>query len=164
MEVARFEAKIVRGPAVGDCWIWIGALGNDGYGRFWVTRDGMDVMVRPSRYAVALATGEPVPPDLVAMHDRCDNPICVRAAWVGTSPPHVVLGTQADNLSSMGSKRRGGGQRPLWKHDGLTRAERVARSKALRDAVRTGWNGDAVRRALLVGGGRPTLFGADGMP
>ncbi|MEV0773559.1 hypothetical protein [Nocardia salmonicida] len=156
-EIARFERKVVRGPASGDCWVWTGALGDDGYGRFWLMRGGVARVVRPARYAVALYVG-PVPGDLVAMHDRCDNPVCVRAATVGGHRPHVVMGTQRENLTSMTEKGRGQGGRPVWQHDGLTRAERVARSQALRAAVRGGWNAEAVHAALLPS--RPSLFSA----
>ncbi|MBC7299898.1 MAG: hypothetical protein H5T78_02970 [Nocardia sp.] len=160
-EAARFEAKIVRGPRRADCWVWIGAIGDDGYGRFSIQRDGREHVVRPSRYAIAYFTGEPVPPGLIAMHDRCDNPICVRAGVVDDVAPHVVLGTQSENLASMGDKGRGGGgRRPRWHHDGLSRAERVARSKALRAAVRDGWDEAKVFAALAIGA-QPGLFGPE---
>jgi hypothetical protein len=32
-EVTRFRSKIVAGPGDGDCSIWIGSIGADGYGR-----------------------------------------------------------------------------------------------------------------------------------
>lgn len=169
-EIARFVAKVVRGPGPDDCWIWTGAIGDDGYGRFAIRRDSAgkfptdrtdpddirEAMVRPPRYAVALYVGV-VPAGLYALHDRCDNPICVRALDVGGHRPHVVLGTQQQNLSTMGARGRSYGGRPVWQHDGLSRTQRVARSRALRDAVRHGWDADAVRRALLVGG-QPGLF------
>ncbi|NKY88909.1 hypothetical protein HGA07_25240 [Nocardia veterana] len=172
-EIARFEAKVVRGPAPDDCWIWTGAIGDDGYGRFAVRRDdsgrfplmpgtGREVMVRPPRYAVALYVG-PVAAGWYALHDRCDNPICVRAATVGGRRPHVVLGTQQENLTTMGARGRSYGGRPVWQHDGLTRAQRVARSRALRAAVTGGWNASAVRQALLIGG-QPSLFDPSGGP
>ena len=158
-EVARFDSYVVRGPQADDCWIWRGAIADDGYGRFWVRRDGVARVIRPHRYAIARWVG-PVPADLIAMHDRCDNPICVRAVEFGGRSPHVVLGTQAENLSTMGSKGRGGGMRPAWKRLGLDRAQRVARSRALRDAVRDGWDGAAVSAALLHSA-HPTLFDAE---
>lgn len=150
-ERARFEAKVVRGPGVNDCWIWIGAIGDDGYGRFSIVRGGREQIVRPPRYAVAHYVGT-VPAGLYAMHDECDNPICVRALAVDGRRPHVVLGTQQQNLTMMGRRRRSHGGRPVWLHDGLTRAQRVARSRALRDAVRSGWDAEAVRAAMLIGG------------
>ena len=166
-EIARFAAKVVRGPGADDCWVWKGAIGDDGYGRFAIRRDesgkfptnpddGHEVMVRPPRYAVALYVGV-VPAGLYALHDRCDNPICVRALEVEGRRPHVVLGTQQQNLTTMGARGRSQGGRPVWAHDGLTRSQRVARSRALREAVRHGWDADAVGRALLIGA-QPGLF------
>ena len=55
-ELARFEALVVRGPGVDDCAIWKGAIGGDGYGRYWVRRGcGERIMVRANRYALAAA-------------------------------------------------------------------------------------------------------------
>lgn len=31
-EVVRFWVKVVRGPGPLDCWIWTGAIADDGYG------------------------------------------------------------------------------------------------------------------------------------
>jgi hypothetical protein len=31
-EIARFRSRIVAGPLVTDCWVWAGALSDDGYG------------------------------------------------------------------------------------------------------------------------------------
>ena len=94
------------------------------------------------------------------MHGRCDNPICVRAVGRFGGPAHVTLGTQSQNLAAMGAKGRGGGGLPDWQRHGLTRAERVVRSKALREAVRNGWDADAVRAALLDTS-TPSLFGPE---
>ena len=66
-EVARFRSKIVAGPGDGDCSIWIGSIGADGYGRYFITRAGMGLCVRPNRYALALAAG------VLGLHE-CDNP------------------------------------------------------------------------------------------
>lgn len=38
-ELARFCRHIVVGPDVDDCAIWVGAIGDDGYGRFHVSRN-----------------------------------------------------------------------------------------------------------------------------
>ncbi|MBY4403087.1 hypothetical protein HQO26_17380 [Rhodococcus fascians] len=115
-------------------------------------------MVRPHRYALARALGVPLTDEVTALH-LCDNPICVRVTLdentrVG-GVRHVVDGTQ--NLLDMGAKGRGGGrrQRGLWY--GPDRSARAARSRRLRDAVRGGWDEDAVRAALL-GASAPTLF------
>jgi hypothetical protein len=36
----HFWSHVVQGPAPADCWIWTGAVGDDGYGRFWVPQPG----------------------------------------------------------------------------------------------------------------------------
>jgi len=56
----------VRGPYRDDCAIWVGAIGGNGYGRFWVRRGGGErIMVRANRYALAAAQ------DVVALKARC---------------------------------------------------------------------------------------------
>ena len=54
-EIARFTSHVVCGPAASDCNIWTGAIGADGYGRYYLTRQGMGLCVRPHRYALAMA-------------------------------------------------------------------------------------------------------------
>jgi hypothetical protein len=56
-EIARFTSHVVCGPTASDCDIWTGAIGADGYGRFYLTRAGMGLCVRPHRYALALRCG-----------------------------------------------------------------------------------------------------------
>lgn len=172
-EQYRFWSHVVRGPGIRDCWIWTGAIADDGYGRWWIRRGCTERIIRPHRYALAIALGGHLDGNNVAMH-LCDNPICVRAEtppglgrpdhrgeinggvaeealggwdWGG----HVVAGTQSQNLTEMGRKGRGGG----WA--GPTRAERAARSRALREAVRGGWNEEAVT-AARTRTDQPTLF------
>jgi hypothetical protein len=114
-------------------------------------------VVRPHRYALAIELGRPLEPDEVALHEVCDNPICVRATSEALGRPHVVLGTQAQNLAGMGAKGRGGGRGQTWHWYGPDRAARVARSRALREAIRDGWDDEKVRSALLRTD-VPTLF------
>ncbi|QZH69504.1 hypothetical protein K6L26_30975 (plasmid) [Mycolicibacterium farcinogenes] len=151
-ECARFCSYVVIGPEADDCSIWVGAIGADGYGRFFITRSGTGFCVRPNRYALAMATGRPLSADVFALHD-CDNPICVKISPPESVRQHVVAGTQSENMLRMGRGRRGGG-RPSIR--GLGREARRERSVALRDAVRDGWNAEAVREALL--GVHPRLF------
>jgi hypothetical protein len=40
-EIARFTSHVVCGPTASDCNIWTGAIGADGYGRYYLTRQGM---------------------------------------------------------------------------------------------------------------------------
>ena len=78
-ELARFEALVVRGPGVDDCAIWKGAIGGDGYGRYWVRRACSErIMVRANRYALAAAQdGVALEPSVRALHG-CDNSRCAR--------------------------------------------------------------------------------------
>lgn len=156
-EVARFDSFVVRGPFESSCAIWTGAVADDGYGRFWLMRGGKQRVVRPHRYALARALGAPLGDDVTALH-MCDNPICVHVTLSGAERVrHVVDGTQSVNLLEMAAKGRGGGrrQRGLW--FGPDRAARAARSRRLREAVRHGWDEDAVQSALLDSDA-PTLF------
>jgi hypothetical protein len=77
-EIARFEAKITEGPGE-YCRIWHGAIGDDGYGRYSITRGGRERTVKPHRYAVAHKLGVPVEFGEVIEHIVCDNSICCRA-------------------------------------------------------------------------------------
>lgn len=162
-EQDRFWSHVVRGPADADCWIWTGAISDDGYGRWWIRRPSGEHIIRPHRYALALAHGGRLDADDIAMH-LCDNPICVRIEQepLGStggrgSLAHVVHGTQSQNLTEMARKGRGGGRRWPGGWYGPDRAARAERSRALRDAVQDGWNPQAVTEALTHTD-HPTLF------
>ena len=90
--VARFRSKIVAGPGDQNCNIWVGGIGADGYGRYFITRSGMGLCVRPNRYVLALATGSAVGADVFALHE-CDNPVCVKVSGSGALCERVVAGT-----------------------------------------------------------------------
>ena len=145
-EVARFRSKIVAGPGDADCSIWIGSIGADGYGQPYIARQGRGICVRPNRYALARWTGQPLEAAVLALHE-CDVPLCVKVANLAARRLHVVAGTQRDNMIRMAYTGRGGG-RPVVRRDGL-RARR-ARSVALREAVRDGWDSAAVGAALEI--------------
>ena len=150
-EIARFQRFCVAGPP-GACTIFAGAIGDDGYGRFWVNRPGGPRVVRAQRFAIAAAAGL-IREGVVAMHE-CDNPLCVA---VGAG--HLVEGTQSHNLADMGRKRRGGGSGLARGYTGLDRAARRARAVALRAAVSDGWDTERVRQALVVAmPGQNSLF------
>lgn len=153
-EIARFLRKVVRRPdtAAADsgamtCAIWTGAIGDDGYGRFSITRDGVEKTVKPHRYAAAYALGIPVMAGQVIEHVVCDNPICVHA-HPDPALGHIWPSTQSDNLRRMQAKGRAG---RWWIRgwSGLARAERAERSRQLAAVVRGGWDDDAVREVLL---------------
>jgi len=156
-ELRRFEESVVRGPGRQDCAIWCSALGADGYGRFWVRRGGKRIMVRANRYALAAAlNGKALEPWVRALHG-CDNPACVRVslpAEMGLR--HIIAGSQRDNMLMMARARRGGGRVAVRRGDHGVKARR-ARAVALREAVRHGWDAEAVEAALL-GSTDPTLW------
>ena len=159
-ELARFTAYVVAGPSDSDCAMWIGAIGDDGYGRFWIRRDGVPRVVRAHRYALAASlSGRELAGSALALHE-CDNPLCVRVTDPAGAPAgvllHVVTGSQAQNMQRMGRRGRGGGRRAIPGR-GEPLAARVRRSVALRAAVRDGWDGNAVAAALL-GEDQPTLW------
>ncbi|MGO9034804.1 hypothetical protein [Mycobacterium sp.] len=156
-ELDRFEANVVRGPETNDCAIWRASLGGDGYGRWWVRRGGMRIMVRANRYALASAVdGAPLEPWVRAL-DGCNNTVCVCVSSAGeTGLLHVVPGSQRDIMVMMARAGRGGGCVAVRRGDNVVKARR-ARAVALRDAVRNGWDADAVAAALL-GSKEPTLW------
>lgn len=89
-EWARLRAYV----AVTDrCWIYTGAVADDGYGRFWAptaaAAEGRSENVRPSRWVWQAHNG-PIPGGSVIRHD-CDVTLCVR-------PACLRLGDQTDNL------------------------------------------------------------------
>lgn len=146
-EIDRFWAKVVRGPGTRDCWLWVGAIADDGYGRFWLHRDGQQRVVRPHRYAVAAVHGLQLGQHDVVEHVVCDNPICVRAE-PDPRTGHVWPSTQAANLARMGQRGRGGGASWQWRWTSTDRATLAARSRAQREAVSGGWDADRLRAAL----------------
>lgn len=159
-EILRFQRRVVTGPLDTDCHVWTGALSDDGYGVYRITRDGVRHVVRTPRYALALSLkGSVLEPEVFALHE-CDNPCCVRTITaeelVGGLAPHVVGGDRRDNMRRMARMRRGGGRRAI-----LTRnagaASRAERSRAIRAAVADGWNAELVAAALL-GSVQPTLW------
>ena len=159
-EIDRFWRFVVKGPAASDCWIWTGAIADDGYGRFWVGRPGGPAVVRAHRYAYAIAHGS-ISGAEMGEHQVCDNPVCVKATTGRDT--HILAGGHAGNMASMGRKGRGGGGRLRgWAR--LDKAGRAARSRALRAAVVDGWDAAAVTRALgrpVVGSDGPALFEFD---
>lgn len=159
-EIERFQQRIVAGRLITDCWIWVGGISDDGYGVFRVRRDGVSRVVRTSRYALALASpGHELAPDVMGLHE-CDNTVCVRVVAaldvLRGVPAHVIGGDQRANMARMARMRRGGGRRAILAR-GAGVAARVERARAIRAAVRHGWDQDQVAAALL-GTRQPMLW------
>lgn len=89
----RFWSKVdQRGP--NDCWPWLGARHERGYGRFILGERNR----RANRVAWEIANARPVPDGMLVCHS-CDNPPCV-------NPAHLWIGTLADNARDMVAKGR----------------------------------------------------------
>ncbi len=116
-------------------------------------------MVRPPRYALAVAAGGAALDGYVRALHECDVPMCVRVITAeelrGGVRPHVVGGTQRENMERMARARRGGGSPAVIARQAGVKARRE-QALALRAAVRSGWNSEAVEAALL--GGQPRLW------
>lgn len=96
-DVRRFWGKIQTGSPV-DCWLWTGAAGLFGHGRFKVAGK----LYSPHRIALTLARG-PIPAGMVVMH-LCDNPPCC-------NPTHLRTGSQSENSQDTWRKGRRRGRR-----------------------------------------------------
>ena len=147
-ELERFWAHVVKGPRSDDCWLWTGAVSDDGYGRFWTAGvDGGQRTIRPQRYAYRLATGVDLPATVLLLH-RCDVPLCVHAD-ANPQRSHVRPGTTRDNMDDRSRRGRARNGTTTLGMRGLARAERARRSRQLRDAIRDGgWDDHAIRSIL----------------
>ena len=145
--VRRFWERVVKAPGDG-CWVHTGAVsGVDGYSRLSWRRNGVSRTESGHRFALLLA-GQ-LTDGVVAEH-RCNEPLCVRV-----HPAHVIASTQSANLRYAVACGRAGDTRTL-----ATPIDRRARSVAVRDALRGGW--DPAAYAAASGHApppqHPTLF------
>src|SRR3972149_1210769 len=94
----RIESKSIPIPESG-CWIWEGAINEDGYGRFVINRKKI---VGAHRKSYQAFIGQ-IPSGMHVLHS-CDQPSCV-------NPKHLFLGNQDINNKDCMKKRR------HWAHD-----------------------------------------------
>lgn len=88
----RFEEKLERVTESG-CWLWTGALKDNGYGDFWLGGK----VIGAHRASHILFNG-PLADDEDACH-RCDVRCCV-------NPAHVFAGSRSDNMQDCSNKGR----------------------------------------------------------
>jgi len=122
LECALRSRVRVAGPD--DCWLWVGARNDRGYGQF----RRFKTFHYAHRVAYELAHG--ALGERQVCH-RCDNPGCC-------NPAHLFPGTARDNMQDMHSKGR-------WPADRVARGEAVGGSRLTEDDVR------AIRRRIVAG-------------
>lgn len=88
--IARFWTYVEKTET---CWLWIGALSDNGYGRLHVHRRSLSV----HRLSYVIHRGA-IPEGQYVLH-HCDRRACIR-------PDHLFLGTHLDNINDMLQKKR----------------------------------------------------------
>jgi hypothetical protein len=84
------------GPLPTKCWIWQGALFDDGYGVcHW--HNGNQIHQRAHRVSWMFHNGE-ITDDLCVLH-HCDTPVCI-------NPDHLYVGTPQDNMDDKMARGR----------------------------------------------------------
>lgn len=155
----RFWKHVVQGPAPTDCWIWTGAIGDDGYGRFWLPEpDGGQRAMRPQRWFYEHLTGTTLHPSTLLLH-ACDVPLCVHVD-VDLSVSHLAPGTHRENMLERVQRGRHRNASTALRTISFPRSERVRLSRELREAFRDdGWDAAAVRACKTgIAAGTPTLW------
>lgn len=158
-EDERFWSHVIKGPGPDDCWIWVGAISDDGYGRFWTRPDGArQRAVRPSRYAHQRVTGRVLPSTVMLLH-ACDVPLCVHVD-VDPAVSHLFEGDHRVNMLDREQKHRGGNQWSALGWRDISRRQRVTRSRALRATLlEHGWDRARISGVLAgVDQNQPRLF------
>lgn len=145
--IDQFWSRVVEAPGDG-CWILVSAIsGVDGYTRLSWRSGGVSRTESGHRFALLIA-GQ-LREGVVGEH-RCNEPLCVRV-----HPAHLIASNQAANLRYAVACGRAGDRRtqPL-------QPDRRARSLAVREAVRRGWNVQAYAAASgqSMPLDQPTLF------
>ncbi|WP_104056348.1 MULTISPECIES: hypothetical protein [unclassified Arthrobacter] len=156
-DLERFQSYVLRGPREDSCWIWLGAVSDDGYGRFWVKTPGGQKALSAHRFALSVINGGMEGIEGLESLHHCDVPMCVRATEDAQS--HLILGTRSENMIDRARKGRLPSAAAIkWRY--LPRAEQAARTRSLRDELkRNGWQDQIVRQLIYgINAVDPTLF------
>ena len=103
--VERFCTHVLEGPDPGSCWLWSGAISDDGYGRFWIGTAAGQWAVAAHRFVLATVPGGlGAIEGSIALH-WCDVPLCVHPTLEPTT--HLLLGTASENMADPGCWRAG---------------------------------------------------------
>lgn len=132
----RFWAKVVRTEIPPGCWFWVGALGDDGYGR-WA--ESTTRTVAPHRAVWEDAHGA-VPGGELLLHS-CDETSCVRLE-------HLSTGTQEANQQQMARRRRGSNP---WKRGLADTRGASGRARAIREALLERCDPGGLAEAMAAG-------------
>lgn len=123
----------------GGCHHWIGAIGDDGYGRFRSGAGRSARTVRPHLRVFELARG--LRPVRVPLLHSCDETGCVALE-------HLHVGTQAQNMAQQLHRRGRRGRR----HTSVVDLRGPAgRARAIRAALAGGWDQAAYTTAVTAG-------------
>jgi len=129
----RFDRKVVWSPT---CLWWVGAIGDDGYGRF---ASGTGRVMSAHRWLWEHDVG-PLPAGVRLRH-CCDETGCVRLA-------HLIPGSHRLNMGDMTRRGRAGGPH----HHGRADIRGPAgRARAIRAALTGGYHPDRLTAAMIAG-------------
>lgn len=135
-EKERFLSKII--VQENGCWDWRGCLDKDGYGQFYLKRNGKEMSIRPHRYSWIINNGS-LSIGLVVCHS-CDNPKCV-------NPKHLFSGTQKENIRDALIKGRMLGPRGSKQHCSILKEENIPEIRRL---SRKGISGNQIAKKFKV--------------
>lgn len=147
------DGPILR-PELGQCWIWTGSRGSNGYGRFRLENEQVGAHVA----AYIILTGHKPPPEAPHVTHLCDGGAlgCVR-------PSHLMADTNAGNAAQAverGRVFRGEAKRALMlkvvargeRHGSRTKPERIARGERSGSARLTDVSVREIRAEYAAGG------------